>query len=88
MLARMAEWGEAYSPDLSEILCEAWRTRSDELRSELAFCFYDTVPYWQDFYPLLKESLKTGLKHPLDMHVQSAIDMMEFDMRLGGQSED
>jgi hypothetical protein len=88
MLGHMIEWGDAYSPELSKILCEAWKTRSDELKCELAFCFYGSVTYWRDFYPLLKDSLKAGLHDLLEMSVQSAIDMMEFDMRLEGQSED
>jgi hypothetical protein len=88
MLGRMIEWGDDYSAALSEILCEAWNTRSDELRGELVWCFHSAVPYWRDFYPLLKESLQAGLNDPLEMYVQAAVDMMEFDMRADGQSED
>jgi hypothetical protein len=69
-------------------LCEAWKTRSDQLRCSLVWCFQSNIPFWRDFYPLLKESLNASLEDPLDVYVQSAIDMMEFDMRLEGQSED
>jgi hypothetical protein len=88
MLGHMLEWGETYSPELSKMLCEAWGTRSEELKCELAFCFYGAATYWRDFYPLLKESLKADLTDLLKMSVQSAVDMMEFDMRLEGQSDD
>jgi hypothetical protein len=88
MLCHMIEWGDAYSPMLSSILVEAWKSRPDQLRYELAFCFHRIVPYWRDFYPLLKDSLETSLSPLMEDYVQSAIDMMEFDMRLEGQTPD
>ncbi len=88
MLCEMTEWGDAYSPSLSSILVDAWKTRPDELRYELTFGFQGIVPYWQDFYPLLKGSLETDLSPLLKDYVRDAVDLMEFEMQLEGQTPD